>query len=177
MSPRSRFRIRIPFTGIELEWDINAKALRPQPTVVPFIGCHTGLALDTGGQTADGSVPILYPAYAGPRQLWRLERTRHRGGQYTITSVENGLALDANLTEDLGRPLLMWSPHGGHQQRWHLRPTDDGVSFLVESARTGQRLEIPKDPENRKHPVLWEPHDDVNQRFLLFPPAKKPRVR
>ncbi|WP_370261391.1 RICIN domain-containing protein [Streptomyces sp. V4I8] len=54
------------------------------------------------------------------------------GGAYTLTYVSSGKALDVDgYKSTVGLQLQQWKPTGGTNQRWYLRPNDDGYFSIV----------------------------------------------
>ena len=170
-----QIRLKIGFPGIvSVETDDVLRLFRrPRTSRGPFllIARARGLALDTAFRAEKGN-PILWPAHAMPHQLWYFHKTEHRD-QFEILSVANGLALDAQRGDDIPRPTVMWSRHGQAQQRWRLRPTDDGAACFIESVRTGHVLDAPWEagPETRTPPVMYEMHGGENQQFIVAAPS------
>lgn len=169
----TRLRIGFPgVAGVDTD-DIRTLFRRRRSSRGPFllIGRDRGLALDSPPGEQEGSSPVLWPAHAQQRQLWYFHKTSHPG-EYVITSVANGLVLDAGWSTKAGRrPEMRPSTEETHQ-RWKLNPVDD-VAFVFESVATGRVLDVPYDaaPTRPVPPILWPRHGGMSQQFLIVTPS------
>lgn len=79
-----------------------------------------------GGSTADGA-KIVQKSDGG---AWTISTAP--GGAYTLKYVSSGKALDVDgYSSTVGLQLQQWTPTGGTNQQWYLRPTGDGYFTLV----------------------------------------------
>ncbi|OLF13461.1 hypothetical protein BU204_27055 [Actinophytocola xanthii] len=88
------------------------------------------MALDTKYRHTPGPEPIMWPPNGGEAQLWWIDLVSS-SREYTITSVETGLRLDAGERFDLSRPPTMSQPHGLSHQRWGFIPGPERVGCLI----------------------------------------------
>ena len=129
-----------------------------------------GLALDTAHRHNPGSEPIMWPPNGGVAQLWRINRVRGTR-EYTITSVENGLRLDAGDGFALSRHPIMTTPNQDGRQRWGFVPSPEGVGCLILSIHSGHALDFPQEVDRDQPPHLYARNNELQQQFLLLFPA------
>nr|WSZ15769.1 RICIN domain-containing protein [Streptomyces canus] len=79
-----------------------------------------------GNSTADGALAVQTTGGGA----WTTNAAP--GGAYSLKYVPTGKALDVNgFSSAVGLQLQQWTPHGGTNQQWYLRPTGDGYFTLV----------------------------------------------
>lgn len=169
----AQLKIGFPgISGVDTD-DIRALFRRRRSSKGPFllIGRDRGLALDSPAGEQEGGSPVLWPTHAQQRQLWYFHKTSRRG-EYVVTSVANGLVLDAGWTTKAGRRPEMQPRTEEAHQRWRLNPVDD-VAFVFESVATGRVLDVPYDaaPTRPVPPILWPSHGGTSQQFLIVTPS------
>lgn len=104
--------------------------------------------------------------------LWELEvyggPVRGLSGTYTLSSA--GKALDNPASSvDPGKQLVVWSPHGGPNQRWTLSLAADGAYTMVNGI-SGLCADINGGSTAPGAAVIqWTCHGGDNQRWLVQP--------
>ncbi|WP_405526300.1 RICIN domain-containing protein [Streptomyces canus] len=138
-SPRlasGRHTVRVRVTGTQRaaathDWatvDRFEIANQPQAgTNYRIVNRNSGKPLAVaGGSTADGA-KIVQRSDGG---AWTINTAP--GGAYTLKYVSSGKALDVDgYSSTVGLQLQQWTPTGGTNQQWYLRPTGDGYFTLV----------------------------------------------
>ncbi|HEX5401684.1 MAG TPA: RICIN domain-containing protein [Pseudonocardiaceae bacterium] len=129
-----------------------------------------GLALDTAHRHDPGSMPIMWPPNGEVQQLWRINRVRGTR-EYTITSVQNGLRLDAGDEFTLSRHPAMTTPKQQSTQRWGFVPGPEKIGCLILSSYSGHALDFPRKDDRDRPPHLFARNNELQQQFLLLVPA------
>lgn len=157
-------KVRVP--GEDLR--ALGRRLRRQPLYkgpCMLIERAAGLALDSTTAPSVGSRPLLWNAHGGPCQRWYV-RSVARGQVKLLSELEN-LALAAEGTPGEWTPIHLERPSDSRHQLWKLRPTDDGVAFLIESALSAHAFDAGRDPEIEREPALWASHWASWQQWVI----------
>ncbi|MEX1654135.1 RICIN domain-containing protein [Streptomyces pseudovenezuelae] len=118
----------------------------------------------SGGSTADGAL-IVQKADGG---AWTIDAAP--GGAYTLKYVSTGKVLDVDgYSSTVGLQLQQWTPTGGTNQQWYLRPTSDGYFTLV-SHDSGLVADVYGwDTGDGAKVVQYTSGDGSNQQWKLLP--------
>jgi len=118
----------------------------------------------SGGSTADGAL-IVQKADGG---AWTIDAAP--GGAYTLKYVSTGKVLDVDgYSSTVGLQLQQWTPTGGTNQQWYLRPTSDGYFTLV-SRDSGLVADVYGwDTGDGAKVVQYTSGDGANQQWKLLP--------
>ncbi|WP_327430266.1 RICIN domain-containing protein [Streptomyces sp. NBC_01236] len=128
--------IRVRVTGTQRaaathDWaTVDRFEIADQPkagTNYRIVNRHSGKPLAVaGGSTANGGL-VVQKSDGG---AWTIDAAP--GGAYTLTYVSSGKALDVDgYSSTVGLQLQQWTPSGGTNQQWYLRPTGDGYFTIV----------------------------------------------
>lgn len=116
------------------------------------------------GSTADGAL-IVQKTDGG---AWTIDAAP--GGAYTLKYVSSGKALDVDgYSSTVGHQLQQWTPSGGTNQQWYLRPTDDGY-FTIVSHDSGLVADVYGwDTGDGAKVVQYTSGGGANQQWKLVP--------
>jgi hypothetical protein len=109
----------------------------------------------------------MWSPNGGEAQLWWVDQVSD-SREYTITSVETGLLLDAGERFDLSRPPTMSRPHGLSHQRWGFIPGPEGVGCLIASLGSGHVLDFPQLINRDNPPHMYARNNELQQQFILL---------
>lgn len=92
-------------------------------------------------------------------------------GSYEIASLSaNPLVVDIEGgSGNNGARAILWSPHGGANQRFRLEQQSDG-SYVIRAVHSGQVLDVAGGSHNDGAAVIqWPLHGGANQRWFITP--------
>jgi len=128
--------IRVRVTGTQQsasthDWaTIDRFEIANQPvagTNYRIVNRHSGKPLAIAGDATDDGALAVQRTGGG---AWTVNNAP--GGAATLVYVPTGKALDVNgYATTLGLQLQQWTPSGGTNQQWYLRPTGDGYFTII----------------------------------------------
>jgi hypothetical protein len=130
-----------------------------------IVNRNSGKALAVAGDSTADRALIVQRADGG---AWTVNTAP--GGAYTLTYVRSGKALDVDgYSSTVGLQLQQWTPSGGTNQQWYLRPTGDGY-FTIVSHDNGLAADVYgwETGDNAKV-VQWTAGGSANQQWQLVP--------
>ncbi|MCD9879953.1 RICIN domain-containing protein [Streptomyces guryensis] len=117
-----------------------------------------------GNSTADGA-PAVQTTGGG---AWTIDAAS--GGAYTLNYVPSGKALDVNgFSSTVGLQLQQWTPTGGTNQQWYLRPTGDGYFTIVSHDSGLVADDYGWDTGDGAKVVQYTAGGGINQQWQLVP--------
>ena len=130
-----------------------------------IVNRNSGMPLAVAGNATTDGAGVVQRADGG---AWTVVTAP--GGAYTLRYVPTGKALDVNGgSTTVGLPLQQWSPTGGRNQQWYLRPAADGF-FTVTNVASGLLADVYGRAANDGAPVVqWTGNNDANQQWQLIP--------
>jgi len=143
------------------------------PTSKPngIAGIHTivskrsGVAIDNGGLSADGTGIIQWGVNYGQNQKWLF--TQNEDTSWNIISLSSWKALDVpgGATAN-GTQLIQWSPSRNDNQRWWVDQQADG-SYKIWNKATSGALDNSSSSVNGYKLIQWGWNGGDQQRWLL----------
>ncbi|MFI6929575.1 RICIN domain-containing protein [Streptomyces sp. NPDC050287] len=117
-----------------------------------------------GNSTADGALAVQTTGGGA----WTTNAVA--GGAYSLKYVPTGKALDVNgYSTTVGLQLQQWTPTGGTNQQWYLRPTGDGY-FTIVSHDSGLVADVYGwDTSDGAKVVQYTAGGGANQQWQLVP--------
>ena len=116
------------------------------------------LVLTIGG-LKHGEDLVMYPAYGGPNQLWRLD------DPFLVSKI--GLVADGKKLEK-GSQCCGWFNHGGDNQKWTY---NEDTCEIVSMGNCQLVMDIKGGEDKTTAPViLWEKHGGANQKWKKVTP-------
>ncbi|GAA3850470.1 RICIN domain-containing protein [Streptomyces lacrimifluminis] len=130
-----------------------------------IVNRNSGKALAVAGDSTADRALVVQKADGG---AWTVNTAP--GGAYTLTYVRSGKALDVDgYSSTVGLQLQQWTPSGGTNQRWYLRPNGDGY-FTVTSHDSGLAMDVYGwETGDNARVVQWTAGGGANQQWQLVP--------
>ncbi|KAA2252234.1 alpha-L-fucosidase [Solihabitans fulvus] len=124
----------------------------------------TGLALDSGGNVASGSV-LKQWSYDGSTNLqWQLVDAG--GGYYRIVNRTNGMVADSWGNSANGANCMQASWNGGNNQQWRLNSLGNG-RYQIINRGTGTALDGMGNSTVGSTVGMWAPNNSPNNQWTI----------
>ncbi|HET6711446.1 RICIN domain-containing protein [Amycolatopsis sp.] len=153
------------FTDTVEYFTLGGSNTGPAPGTYRIVNRNSGKPLAIAGNSpSDGAKAIQQTGNA----TWTVGTAQ--GGAYTLRYTASGKALDVNgASTTVGLQLQQWTPHGGTNQQWYLRPTGDGYYAIV-SHDSGLVADVyGQATGDGAQVVQWSANSGPNQQWQLTP--------
>lgn len=152
--------VKLTFTG-----QIPTLGSGPVPTGwVRIANVTTGLALDSGGTVASGSV-LKQWTYDGSTNLqWQLVDAGN--GYYRIVNRTNGMVADSWGNTANGANAMQAAWNGGDNQQWRLNSLGNG-RYQIVNRGTGTALDGAGNSTAGATVTLWAPNSSTNNQWTI----------
>ncbi|NAS27161.1 glycoside hydrolase family 95 protein, partial [Herbidospora sp. NEAU-GS84] len=136
-----------------------------QPTSwVRIVNGTTGLALDSGGNVASGSVVKQWTSGTSTNLQWQLVDLG--GGWYRIVNRTNGMVIDSwgNTANGANARQAAWT--GSNNQQWRLAPASNGRHQIINRG-TGTALDGMGNATSGSTVCMWAPNTNTNNQWTI----------
>ncbi len=152
--------VKLTFSG-----QIPTLGSAPVPTGwVRIANVTSGLALDSGGNVASGSVLKQWSWDGSTNLQWQLVDVG--GGYYRIVNRTNGMVADSWGNTSNGASAMQAPSNGGNNQQWRLNDAGSG-RYQIVNRGTGTALDGAGSTTAGSTVVLWTPNSNTNNQWTI----------
>ncbi|WP_066370597.1 glycosyl hydrolase family 95 catalytic domain-containing protein [Herbidospora mongoliensis] len=136
----------------------------PPTAYVRISNGTTGLALDSGGNVASGSVVKQWNNDGSTNLQWQLVDLG--SGWYRIVNRTNGMVIDSWGNTANGAPARQSAWNGGNNQQWRLASASNGRQQIINRG-TGTSLDGMGNATAGSTVAMWAPNSNTNNQWTI----------